>query len=134
MIGVTMEAYVDDMLVKLVKSVNHVENLRKTFECMRFHQVHLNPAKCAFCVQSSKFLGYMVNQRGFEVNPRMLEAIEGVKSPTCQRKVQSLNERLATLNRFLAISGDKSLPFFQVLRSNRNFEWAHLSVETGSKT
>lgn len=42
MIDVTMEAYVDD---KLVKGVDHVEDLQKTFECMRLHQVCLYPAK-----------------------------------------------------------------------------------------
>lgn len=37
MIGVTMEADVDDMLVKSVKGVNHVKYLRKTFKRMRLH-------------------------------------------------------------------------------------------------
>ena len=30
----------------------------------------LNPLKCAFGVESDKFLGFMVNQRGIESNPR----------------------------------------------------------------
>lgn len=39
MINVTMKAYVDDMLVKSVKGVDLTEDLRNTFERMRFHQV-----------------------------------------------------------------------------------------------
>lgn len=73
MIDVTMEDYVDDMLVKSVK----------TFERMHLHQVCLNPTKCIFGVQSGKFTGYMVSQREIEVNPKKLEPIEWMKSPTC---------------------------------------------------
>lgn len=79
-IGDTMEAYVDYMLVKSIKGADHVEDLRKTFERIRFHQVCLNPVKCAFCIQSDKFLCYMVRQRGIEVYPEKLEAIKGMKN------------------------------------------------------
>lgn len=36
MICITMEPYVDDMLVKSVKGVDHVEDLRNTFETYVF--------------------------------------------------------------------------------------------------
>lgn len=68
MIDITMEAYMDDMLVTSVKGVNHFEDLRKTFECMRFHQVRLNLAKCSFGVHSGRVLRYMVSQRGITLN------------------------------------------------------------------
>ena len=35
----------------------------------------LNPSKCAFEVSSGKFLGFMVSQRGIEVNPGKMRAI-----------------------------------------------------------
>lgn len=108
--SVTMEAYVGDMLVKSVKGVNHVEDLRQTFEHIRLHQVCLNPAKCAFGVQSGKILGYMVRPRGIELNPEKLEAIKGMKSLTFHREVQSLNGRLASLIRFLENSETSHSP------------------------
>lgn len=73
MIDVTMEAYVDDMLVKSIKGVDHVEELRKTFKRMRLHQVRLNPVKCAFGAQSDKFLGYMVSHRIAQIYSIMLD-------------------------------------------------------------
>lgn len=112
MICDTMEAYVDDMLVKSIKRVDHVEDLRNTFERMRLHQVRLNQTKCAYDVQYDKFLGYMVSQRRIEVNLEKLEAIEKMKSLTCHKEVPNFNGRLASLSRFLAKAGDKSLPFF----------------------
>lgn len=45
MISITMEAYVDDMLVKSIKGVDHTKDLRITFERMCLPQVRLNSAK-----------------------------------------------------------------------------------------
>ena len=58
----------------------------------------LNPKKCTFGVPSGKFLGYLVTQRGIEADPDQISAILNMKSPICAKKVQILNERLATLN------------------------------------
>lgn len=65
----------------------------------------------------------MVNQRGIKVNLEKFNSIEGMKSLTCHKEVQTLNERLAALSSFLAKACDKSLPFFQVLGANKKFEW-----------
>ena len=45
-----MEIYIDDIVVKSKKVVEHVNHLRKSFERMRLHQLKLNPLKCAFGV------------------------------------------------------------------------------------
>ncbi|KAL5560380.1 hypothetical protein UlMin_036591 [Ulmus minor] len=68
-IGKTMEVYVDDMLVKSLKTEEHIQNLKETFEILRRYKIKLNPSKCAFGVSSGKFLGFMVNHRGIEANP-----------------------------------------------------------------
>ena len=48
MLGHHMEIYIDDIVVKLKKVIEHVNHLRKSFERMRLHQLKLNPLKCAF--------------------------------------------------------------------------------------
>ena len=39
----------------------------------------LNPSKCVFGVSSGKFLGFMVSQRGIEVNEDKIQAILNMK-------------------------------------------------------
>ena len=41
--------------------------------------------------------------------------------PRMVKKVQSLNGKIATLNRFISKATDKCLPFFRILR--KSFEW-----------
>ena len=68
MLGNHMEIYIDDIVVKSKKVVKHVNHLRKSFEKMRLHQLKFNPLKCTFGVQARNFLGFLVHQRGVEVD------------------------------------------------------------------
>lgn len=44
-------------------------------------------------------------------------------SPRNIREIQRLNSRITALSRFIAISADRSLPFFKILRKGNKFEW-----------
>ena len=56
-----VQVYVDDMLVKSRKGDNHLDDLKKTFDALRFYNMKLNLGKCAFGVTAGKFLGFMVS-------------------------------------------------------------------------
>ena len=120
-IGRNVEVYVDDMLVKSLDEERHLDDLQKTFDTLRRHQMKLIPNKCAFGVLSGKFLGFMVSQRGIEANPDKIQAILDMEPPKNIKEVQSLTGRVATLNRFVSKATDKCLPFFKILR--KAFEW-----------
>ena len=47
----------------------------------------LNPNKCAFGVMAGKFLGFMVSQRGIEVNPKNIWAIVELEPPRTVKEV-----------------------------------------------
>ncbi|KAL0449357.1 UNVERIFIED_CONTAM: Retrovirus-related Pol polyprotein from transposon gypsy [Sesamum latifolium] len=89
-IGSTMEVYVDDMLVKSMKEVDHLKDLKQAFGIMRSYGMKLNPSKCTFGVKGGKFLGYMVSERGIEANPEKIEAIAKLQSPRTLKEVQQL--------------------------------------------
>ncbi|XP_015953975.1 uncharacterized protein LOC107478346 [Arachis duranensis] len=118
-----MEVCVDDMLVKTKEETDLLRDLWQVFNIIRLHGMRLNPAKCTFAVEAGKFLGFMLTQRGIEVNPDKWKAILEIKSQTCLREVQQLNGRLAALSRFLAGSALRSLPLFSLLRKGCQFEW-----------
>ena len=56
----TMEAYIDDMLVKSRELFDHIQHLQEAFELLRRYDMKLNPLKCVFKVISCKFLGFIV--------------------------------------------------------------------------
>ena len=70
-----VQVYVNDMLVKSVRENDHLSDLQETFNTLRSYNMKLNPSKCMFGVTTEKFLGFMVSQRGIEVNPEKVLAI-----------------------------------------------------------
>ncbi|GJT27122.1 reverse transcriptase domain-containing protein [Tanacetum coccineum] len=77
-------------------------------------------------IEEGVVLGYKVNTKGIKVCPDKVEAVLGLSSPKCQKDVQKLNGKLASLNRFLAKSAERSLPFFKTLKKctkKSDFQW-----------
>ena len=60
LMGKTMDAYIDDMVVKSKKILNHLKDLSEVFEILKEHKLRLNIAKCAFRLSSGKFLVHLV--------------------------------------------------------------------------
>jgi hypothetical protein len=75
-IGRTVEAYVDDIVMKTRKADDLVGDLRIAFGFLRAYRVKLNPEKCVFGVPRGMLLGYIVSQRGIEANPEKVAALE----------------------------------------------------------
>ena len=109
------------MLVKSQREEDHLEDLKETFNTLRSYNMKLNPGKYAFGVTAGKFLGFMVSQRGIEANPDKIRAIMEMGPPRNVKEVQSLNGKIAALNRFVSRATDICLPFFRTLK--RSFEW-----------
>ena len=121
--GKNLVTYVDDIVVKNDKKDAHIQDLQETFQNLRKSSLKLNPDKCIFGIKKGNLLGCLVSVKGIEANLEMIAAIVNMKPPTSRKQVQKLTGRLAALNRFIARSAEKGLPFFRTLRSSDHFEW-----------
>ena len=88
-LGRNVQVYVDDMLVKSLRENDHLNDLQETFDTLRSYIMKLNPSKCVFRVTAGKFLGFMVSQKGIEVNSEKVRAILELKPPRTMKAVQS---------------------------------------------
>ncbi|GJY81887.1 reverse transcriptase domain-containing protein [Tanacetum coccineum] len=115
-IGKNLEVYVDVLVIKSRTEDEIVRDIEETFKTLREINMKLNPKKCTFGVEERMFLGYKVNTKGLKVCPDKVDAVLSLPSPKCLKDVQKLNGKLASLNRFLAKSAEKSLPLFKTLK------------------
>nr|KYP38436.1 Transposon Ty3-G Gag-Pol polyprotein [Cajanus cajan] len=67
LIGKFMQVYIDDIVIGSKKRDDHLQHLRLSFERMRKHGLKMNPLKCAFGVIVREFLGFIIHQKGIEV-------------------------------------------------------------------
>ena len=65
-----VKPYLDDLPAHSRKRIQHLDHLRLIFERCRYHKIHLNPHKCVLCVESERLLGFIVSNRGIQVDPR----------------------------------------------------------------
>jgi ribonuclease HI len=74
-------------------------------------------------VKKGKFLGCLVSTKGMEANPSKIEAILRMEPPNSKKGAQKLEGRLASLNRFISRLAERNLPFFEILKSAKVFQW-----------
>jgi hypothetical protein len=118
-IGRTIEAYVDDIVVKTRKA----SDLEVTFGCLRTKGVKLNPEKCVFGVPRGMLLGFIVSERGIEANPEKIAAITNMGPIKDLKGVQKVMGCLAALSRFISRLGERGLPLYHLLRKAERFTW-----------
>ena len=106
LIGWTIEAYVDDIMVKS-KWVDHlVADLEQTFAKLRANGIKLNPEKCVFEVSRGMLLGFIVSKCGIEANPEKITTITRICPIQNIKGVQRVTGCLAVLSRFISRLGE----------------------------
>ncbi|GJR66132.1 reverse transcriptase domain-containing protein [Tanacetum coccineum] len=97
-VGQNIEMYVDDLVIKSHTEAEMLRDVKETFR----------------------------TPEGIKPCPDKSEAVLQLPSPRTIKKVQSLNGKLASLNRFLSKSAEKSLPLFKTLKKcikKSDFHW-----------
>ncbi|GKC74422.1 hypothetical protein Tco_1120305, partial [Tanacetum coccineum] len=87
-VGWNIEVYVDDLVIKSHTEEEMIRDISETFR---------TPEGIKPCLDKTK-------------------AVLQLPSPWTIKEVQSLNRKLASLNKFLSKSAEKSLPLFKTLK------------------
>ncbi|XP_077221648.1 uncharacterized protein LOC143855417 [Tasmannia lanceolata] len=118
-----VEVYVDDMIVKAKTREEHVVLLRKFFQRIQKYQLRLNANKCVFGVTSGKLLGFLVSQRGIEVDPQKMKAIQEMTPPKTEKQIRGFLGKMQYLRRFIAQLTTICEPIFKLLKKNASKKW-----------
>ena len=87
-LGVILEVYIDGIVIQSSSLNHHSADLRLALERMRRYGLKINPLKCAFGVSAGKFLGFIIHEKGIEIDPKRIEAMKRVEAPTCKKDLQ----------------------------------------------
>src|SRR3954470_1436102 len=88
----------------------------------------LNPKKCVFGLPAGKLLGFIVFQRGIELNSEKIKAILNINRPTCLKDIQRLTGCVAAVSRFVGRLGEKALLLYKLLKKAEKFTWTDEAV------
>ena len=101
----------------------HIFNLRKFFERIKEYRLRLNPQKCTFGVTVGKLLGFLVNDRGIEVDSSKIKAILEMPTPKSEKEIRGFLSQLQYISRFIAKLTSTCEPIFKLLRKNEPHAW-----------
>jgi ribonuclease HI len=119
-----IEDYVDDIVVKSKKREDHLAVLRRVFERCRLYKLKMNPLKCAFGVAAGKFLGFLVHQRGIDIDPTRASVIASMKPPTTHKELKSFLGKLSYIRRFIPGLAAVTATFAPLLKKGVPFRWS----------
>ena len=74
--------------LRVIKSASlnhHMADLRLALERMRWYGLKMNTLKCAFGVSFGKFLGFIIHEKGIEIDPKIIEAMKKVEAPAYKK-------------------------------------------------
>jgi hypothetical protein len=102
LLGVLMEVYIDNVVVKSVGFEENMADLKLSLERMKKYGLRMNPLKCAFGVASGRFLGFIKHEHGIQIDPKKIESIMKIGEPVCNKDVQKLLGKINYLRHFIS--------------------------------
>ena len=86
-------------MIKLAGLSHHLADLGLALKRTSQYGLKMNPLKCAFGVSAGKFLGFIIHEKGIEIDPRRIEAMKKVEAPTCKKDLQNFLGKVNFLRR-----------------------------------
>ena len=123
LLGVILEVYIDDIVIKSAGLDHHLADLGLALKRMRRYGLKTNPLKCAFGVSAGKFLGFIIHEKGIEIDPKRIEAMKRVEAPTCKKDLQKFLGKVNYLRRFIFNLSGKIDVFTPILRLKNKAEF-----------
>ena len=81
---------------------HHLADLRLALERMCQYGLKMNPLKCTFGVSAGKFFGFIIHEKGIEIDPKRIEAMRKVEAPTCKKDLQKFLVKVNYLRRYIS--------------------------------
>ena len=76
------------MIARSQTKEEHLNHLQKLFARLKEYKLRLNPSKCTFGFRSGKLLGFIVSNKGIEVDPAKVKAIQEMPAPILKRRLE----------------------------------------------
>jgi hypothetical protein len=83
-------AYLDDIIISTPDFETHRRILKTVFDKLSEAGLTLKESKCEFCKPELRYLGYVVNRRGLNVDPAKVSAVVDMPPPKGVRDVRRL--------------------------------------------
>ncbi|KAG5892221.1 hypothetical protein JTB14_034770 [Gonioctena quinquepunctata] len=121
--GVTILAYLDDLIILSESLEKHLQDLDMVFQRLEMYKLRLNRAKCTFVCPVVKYLGHLITPHGIKPDPNKVRAILEREPPTDVKQVMSFIQTCSWFRRFIENFANVSRPLTSLLKKNAKWIW-----------
>ncbi len=89
LVGNICEIYIDDVIIFGNTEEEFVERVRMVFQRFRERGVIIKPSKCVLGATSIEYLGYRIDQEGYQLCEGRLDALRNLRKPTTATELKS---------------------------------------------
>ena len=109
--------YLDDVIVFSASFDEHIEHLRRVLQRLKIHGVKLKPTKCELFKREVTFLGRIISQDGYQMDPKATRAVTDLKNVTPKTigEVRRVVGRLGVYRRHIKNFAKIAKPIYDLL-------------------
>lgn len=116
-------AYLDDLCVVTETFEEHLFWLEVVLAALAEGNLEVNLEKSQFCTSQVKYLGYVVDTRGLQVDPDKTKAIQEYPEATNLRQLRRFLGMVGWYCRFMADFSHDKVILCDLMRKNAKWEW-----------
>ena len=113
----------DDILVFGKNQEEHDRNLRAVFTRLREKGLTLNKNKCEYSKNKLEFFGYVFSEDGISPDPKKVEDVVNLQTPTSASEVRSLLGMTNYCSRFIPDYATKTEPLRKLTHKEQPWHW-----------
>ncbi|XP_013589557.1 PREDICTED: uncharacterized protein LOC106297989 [Brassica oleracea var. oleracea] len=121
-IGKYVVVYFDDILIFSNDLTSHLSHLKSVLEVLRREKLFAARHKCIFGVRHVLFLGYIVSDKGLQVDPSKVEAIKSWPTPRSISDIRSFHGLASFYRRFVHHFSNIAAPLTDCMKGS-SFLW-----------
>lgn len=115
--------YLDDVIICSRTFEEHLNTLRKVAEHLQQANLTILPDKSKFCRHELKYLGNVLNEDGWKVDPEKMSCIVDFPAPQNRKEVQRFFGLCNWYRRFIRDFTRIAVPLTELTKTKNEFQW-----------
>src|SRR5213080_2181886 len=112
--------YLDDILIYSSNIKQHLQDFEEVLEILRKNQMYAKLSKCQFLKEETEYLGFIVSNKGIQVDPKKIKAIQEWEQPRNTTQVRSFLGLVNYYRCFIEKFSQKAAPLTRLLKKGED--------------
>jgi len=115
--------FIDDIFIYSRTPKDHAHHLRTALEALRKNELYAKLSKCEFWLRKVAFMGHVVFNEGWSVDPQKIEAVSNWPIPKNTIEVRSFLGLAGYYRRFVQNFSKIVTPLLNLTKKTTRYDW-----------